>query len=142
MSGDYNMTIQELKVGDSAFVAKTISESDVYIFAGITGDFNPVHINEVVANKTNFGGRIAHGILSAGLISSVLGMKLPGPGTIYLKQELKFTKPVRVGDTVKATCTVLEILPEKNIVYFDTVCTNQQNEVVIKGKTMVMPPRN
>ena len=135
------MTIQELKVGDSASMAKTISESDVYLFAGITGDLNPAHTDEVSASQTPFGGRIAHGILSAGLISAVLGMRLPGPGTIYLGQELKFTKPVRFGDTVTATCTVTEILAEKNIVKLDTTCTNQNGDVVIKGMATVMPPK-
>ena len=134
------MTIQELKVGDSASMAKTISESDVYLFAGITGDHNPAHVNEEASKQTAFGGRIVHGILSAGLISAVLAMKLPGPGTIYLGQELKFTKPVRFGDTVTATCTVSEILAEKNIIKLDTICTNQAGEVVIKGVATVMPP--
>ena len=86
-------------------------------------------------------GRIAHGILSAGLISAVLAMQLPGPGTIYLGQELKFTRPVRFGDTVTATCTVSEIRAEKNIVKLDTVCTNQAGEVVLQGMATVMPPQ-
>lgn len=136
------MTIQDMKLGDSASTAKTISESDVYLFAGITGDHNPAHVNETVASQTPFGGRIAHGILSAGLISAVLAMKLPGPGTIYLGQELKFTKPVRFGDTVTATCTVSELIPEKNIARLDTTCTNQRGEVVIKGTATVMPPKD
>ena len=135
------MTIQELKIGDSASMAKTISEADVYLFAGITGDHNPAHVNEHASSQTPFGGRIAHGILSAGLISAVLAMKLPGPGTIYLGQDLKFTKPVRFGDTVTATCTVTELIPEKNIVKLDTTCTNQKGEVVIKGMATVMPPK-
>lgn len=118
------MTIHKLKVGDSASMAKTISESDVYLFAGITGELNPAHVNEHAASQAPFGGRIAHGLLSAGLISAVLAMKLPGPGTIYLGQELKFTKPVRFGDTVTATCTVTELSPEKNIAKLDTTCTN------------------
>lgn len=108
------MTIQDMKVGDSASMSKTVAESDVYLFAGITGDQNPAHVNEAASSQTPFGGRIAHGILSAGFISAVLAMKLPGPGTIYLGQELKFTKPVRFGDTVTATCTVSELLPEKD----------------------------
>ena len=135
------MTIHEMKVGDSASMAKTISESDVYLFAGITGDHNPAHVNEHASSQTPFGGRIAHGILSAGLISAVLAMRLPGPGTIYLGQELKFTKPVRFGDTVTATCTVSELLPEKNIARLDTTCTNQNGDVVIKGMATVMPPK-
>lgn len=115
------MLIREMKLGDSASVTKTVTETDVYLFAGITGDLNPAHTNEVSASQTQFGGRIAHGILGAGFISAVLGMKLPGPGTIYLGQELKFTKPVYIGDTVTATCTVQELFPEKNIVKLDTV---------------------
>ena len=107
------MTMQELAIGDSASHAKTITETDVYLFAGITGDLNPAHVNEQASSLTPFGGRIAHGILSAGLISAVLAMKLPGPGTIYLGQELKFTKPVRFGDTITATCTISELIPEK-----------------------------
>lgn len=135
------MTIQEMTLGNCASTTKTVTETDVYLFAGITGDLNPAHTNEVSASQTPFGGRIAHGILGAGFISAVLGMKLPGPGTIYLGQELKFTRPVRIGDTVTATCTVSEIIPEKNIVKFDTVCTNQHSEVVIKGTATVMPPK-
>lgn len=136
------MTIQEIKLGDSASTSKTISEADVYLFAGITGDLNPAHTNEVAAEQTIFGSRVVHGILSAGFISAVLGMKLPGPGTIYLGQELKFTKPVYIGDTITATCTVCEIMPEKNIVRLETICTNQKNEVVIKGTATAMPPKN
>lgn len=135
------MTMQELAIGDSASHAKTITETDVYLFAGITGDLNPAHVNEQASSLTPFGGRIAHGILSAGLISAVLAMKLPGPGTIYLGQELKFTKPVRFGDTVTATCTVSELIPEKNIAKLDTICTNQNGQVVIQGTATVMPPQ-
>lgn len=134
------MTIRELKIGDQASTAQTISESDVYLFAGITGDHNPAHVNEVYASQTRFGRRIAHGILSAGLISAVLAMKLPGPGNIYLGQELKFVRPVYFGDTITATCTVSELLPEKNIARLETVCTNQDGAVVIKGTAAVMPP--
>lgn len=134
------MTIRERKIGDQASTANTISESDVYLFAGITGDHNPAHVNEVYASQTRFGRRIAHGILSAGLISAVLAMKLPGPGTIYLGQELKFVRPVYFGDTITATCTVSELLPEKNIARLETVCTNQDGAVVIKGTATVMPP--
>lgn len=130
-----------MKIGDAASVCKTISETDVYLFAGLTGDLNPAHIDEEAARQTAFGGRIAHGILSAGLISTVLGMKLPGPGTIYLGQELRFTKPVHFGDTVMATCTVKELNPEKNIAKLETICTNQKGEIVIKGGATVMPPK-
>lgn len=134
------MTIQEMKIGDHASVTKTVSETDVYLFAGITGDLNPAHTNEVAASKTMFKTRIAHGMLGAGFISAVLGMYLPGPGTIYMGQELKFTKPVHIGDTVTATATVEEIILEKNRVILDTTVVNQDGEVVIKGKATVMPP--
>ena len=135
------MTIQEMKIGDHASVTKTVSETDVYLFAGITGDLNPAHTNELAASKTMFKTRIAHGMLGAGFISAVLGMYLPGPGTIYMGQELKFTKPVHIGDTVTATATVEEIILEKNRVILDTTVVNQDGEVVIKGKATVMPPK-
>ena len=135
------MTIQEMKIGDHASVTKTVSETDVYLFAGITGDLNPAHTNEVAASKTMFKTRIAHGMLGAGFISAVLGMYLPGPGTIYMGQELKFTKPVHIGDTVTATATVEEIILDKNRVILDTTVVNQDGEVVIKGKATVMPPK-
>lgn len=135
------MTIQEMKIGDHASITKTVSETDVYLFAGITGDLNPAHTNEVAASKTMFKTRIAHGMLGAGFISAVLGMYLPGPGTIYMGQELKFTKPVHIGDTVTATATVEEIILEKNRVILDTTVVNQDGEIVIKGKATVMPPK-
>ena len=135
------MTIEEMKLGDCASVTKTVTETDVYLFAGITGDLDPAHTDEVSASQSRFGARIAHGILGAGFISAVLGMKLPGPGTIYLGQELRFTKPVRIGDTITATCTVKELLPEKNIAKFETVCTNQRGDTVITGMATTMPPR-
>ena len=135
------MTIQEMKIGDHASVTKTVSETDVYLFAGITGDLNPAHTNEVAASKTMFKTRIAHGMLGAGFISAVLGMYLPGPGTIYMGQELKFTKPVHIGDTVTATATVEEIILAKNRVILDTTVVNQDGEIVIKGKATVMPPK-
>lgn len=134
-------TIDTISIGDSASVSKTVTETDVYLFAGITGDLNPAHTNEVAASQTMFGGRIAHGMLSAGFISAVLGMQLPGPGTIYLGQELKFTKPVRIGDTVTATCTVVEKDDAKNRLKLETVCTNQNGDVVVKGMATVMPPK-
>lgn len=133
------LTIQQLSIGDSAFFEKTISESDVYLFAGITGDFNPAHVSETAAQKGMFKTRIAHGMLSAGLISTVLGTQLPGPGAIYLGQELKFTAPVFFGDTIRATATVKEIKLEKNICILDTVCTNQDGKVVVEGTATIMP---
>ncbi|MGI5949207.1 MaoC family dehydratase [Peptoniphilus sp.] len=134
-------TIDELKVGDSASFAKTVTEADAYNYAGVSGDFNPAHINEEYAKNTKFETRIAHGMISAGFISAVLGTQLPGPGTIYLGQELKFTHPVHYGDTITATCTVEELIPEKNRVILKTTCTNQFGYVVIEGKATVLAPQ-
>lgn len=134
------LTINEMKIGDSASTTKTISECDVYMFAGITGDFNPAHTDEITASKTMFKGRIAHGMLSAGLISAVIGMKLPGPGTIYMGQDLRFLKPVHIGDTITTRCTVSKIIPEKNRVELETVCRNQKNDVVTTGTATVLAP--
>ena len=131
------MKFEELTVGKTAEFAKTITEADVTMFAGVTGDFNPVHIDAVAAAKTRFGGRIAHGMLSAGLISAAIANKLPGPGSIYLGQTLKFTLPVRIGDTVTATVTVSEILPKRRV-KMSTICTNQNGEKVLEGEATVM----
>ena len=135
------LTMKELNIGDKDSFEKTISESDVYLYAGITGDLNPAHINQREAETTMFKGRIAHGMLTAGFISAVLGMKLPGPGTIYLGQELKFTSPVRFGDTIIAQVEVIEKMDEKNIMKLSTTCTNQDGVVVLKGTATVMPPK-
>ena len=134
------LTMQELKLGQSASTSKTISEADVYLFAGITGDLNPAHVNEPYAEETRFGGRIAHGMLSAGLISAVIGKQLPGPGTIYMGQELKFLAPGRMGDTVTATVTVRELDPARNRVVLETTCENQAGKRLIAGQALVMPP--
>jgi 3-hydroxybutyryl-CoA dehydratase len=135
-------TIEEIKMGDKASFEKTITETDVYLFAGITGDLNPAHINEVAASQTMFKGRIAHGMLVSGLISTVLGMYLPGPGTIYLGQEVKFLAPVKIGDTIKAEAEVIEIIAEKNRIKLKTCCYNQDGKMVIEGMATVMPPKN
>ena len=97
----YGYTFEELSVGQSAVYARTVTEADILMFAGVSGDYNPVHINQELAESTMFGGRIAHGMLSAAFISTVFGMKLPGPGAIYLSQSLKFKAPVKIGDTVE-----------------------------------------
>lgn len=133
-------TISNLKVGQSANFAKTITEGDIYSFAGLTGDLNPAHINEQYAKKTKFKGRIAHGMLSAGLISAVLGMQLPGPGTIYLSQKLQFLAPVRIGDTVTAKVQV-ESIDEKNYrVVLRTTCMNQEGTLLVDGEALAIPP--
>ena len=135
----YGYKFEELSVGQSAVYARTVTEADILMFAGVSGDYNPVHINEELAASTMFGGRIAHGMLSAGFISTVLGTKLPGPGAIYLAQTLKFKAPVRPGDTVTATVTVREVNVPKNRVVLDTVCT-VAGKVVIEGECQMMPP--
>jgi len=133
------LTIHDVDVGRTAEFTKTISEADVYGFAGITGDFNPVHVDQVAAEASLFGGRIAHGMLTAALISTVIGMKLPGPGCIYLSQSLRFTAPVRFGDTVTAVAEVTEVNVEKNRMTLATKCINQKDEVVAEGESLVMP---
>jgi 3-hydroxybutyryl-CoA dehydratase len=129
--------LDDLKVGDTASFGKTVTEADIVLFAGITGDTNPVHLNQDFAAATLFKGRIAHGMLSAGFISTVLGTKLPGPGAIYLSQSLKFKAPVRPGDTVKATVTVTDIVLDRKRVTLSTVCT-VGDVVVIEGEAVVM----
>ena len=134
-------SIEEMKIGEKASFVKTVTEADVVNYAGVTGDFNPAHINEEYAKNTMFKGRIAHGMLGAGLISAVLGTKLPGPGAIYISQELKFTAPVRFNDTITAEVEVIEKNEEKNRVTMKTTCTNQDDKVVIDGKAVLMPPK-
>jgi len=134
--------IEDLKTGQSASFAKTVSEADIVLFAGVSGDTNPVHLDQVFAEKTPFKTRIAHGMLSAGFISTVFGTKLPGPGAIYMSQTLRFKAPVKIGDTVTATCTVTEIIPEKRRANFSTVC-KVGDTVVIEGEaTIMVPSRN
>ncbi|GAA0179110.1 MaoC family dehydratase [Clostridium sediminicola] len=135
------LTIKELNIGDKDFFEKTVTETDVYLYSGVTGDLNPAHINQREAENSMFKGRIVHGMLTAGFISAVLGMKLPGPGTIYLGQELKFTAPVRFGDTIKAEVEVIEKIEEKNKIKLNTICTNQDGVVVLKGIATVIPPK-
>ena len=134
-------TIEQIKVGDTAAFSKTVSESDVYLYAGITGDLNPAHINETYAKDTFFKTRIAHGMLTAGFISRILGMQLPGPGTIYMRQSLNFLAPVRFGETITALVEVMEVIAGKNRVRLKTTCTNQEGTVVLDGEAMVSPPK-
>ncbi|OQX25421.1 MAG: enoyl-CoA hydratase [Desulfobacteraceae bacterium IS3] len=134
-------TVAQLKVGDSAEFAKTVSESDVYLYAGITGDFNPAHVNEAYAQKTFFKTRIAHGMLTAGFISAILANQLPGPGTIYIRQELNFLAPVRMGDTVTARVEIIEINAEKNRVKVKTTCSNQEGTQILDGEALISPPK-
>lgn len=129
---------EDIHIGDKASLTKTISESDVYQFAGITGDFNPVHINSVYANQTVFKERVVHGILTAGFISAVLGTKLPGTDTIYLSQQVDFKAPVKIGDTVTAEVEVLEKKDRKKIIRLRTIVKNQLDEIVVDGEAVVM----
>ena len=133
-------TIDQLSVGQSASFSKTISESDIYLFAGITGDINPAHLNEEYAKSTKFRSRIAHGMLTAGMISAVLGVHLPGPGTIYCQQSLSFLAPVHIGDTVTAEATVEGLELEKNRVTLKTVCRIQNGTIVTEGRAEVLAP--
>ncbi len=134
-------TIEELRIGDCAEFTKTISESDIYLYAGITGDFNPAHIDEPYASKTFFKTRIAHGMLLGGFISAILGCRLPGPGTIYIRQEVNFRKPVHIGDTVTARVEIIEIITEKNQIRLKTTCVNQEGALVVDGEATVSPPK-
>ncbi|MFZ1980790.1 MAG: MaoC family dehydratase [Smithella sp.] len=133
--------IDQIKVGDTAEFTKTITETDIYLYAGITGDFNPAHVNEVYAKNTFFKTRIAHGMLTAGLISAIIANQLPGPGTIYLKQDLSFLAPVHIGDTITGRVEIMELIPEKNRVRLKTTCSNQDGVIVISGEGLVSPPK-
>lgn len=137
----YLYNFEDLKVGQTASAARTVSEADILAFAGVSGDSNPVHVDQEFAASTPFKGRIAHGILSAAYISTVIGTKLPGPGTIYLSQSLKFKAPVRVGDTVLARVTVSALEPEKRRATLSTVCTVGDTEVTVGEATVLLPKR-
>lgn len=132
-----NRRYEDIKVGEKASFTKTVTEADVVAFAGITGNFNPVHINAEYAKKSFFKERIAHGILTAGFISAALGTQLPGPNSIYLKQDLSFTAPVKLGDTVTATVEVTAKRDDKKLITLSTVATNQRGEVVVKGEALI-----
>ena len=131
------MTTMRLTIGDTASRSKVITDADIHTFADLTGDHNPIHLDDEFASQSLFGKRIAHGMLSASLISAVLANDLPGQGSIYLGQTLKFVAPVFVGDEVTARVTVIAVREDKPIVTLETVCVNQRNEVVIKGEATV-----
>src|SRR5215212_6809366 len=135
------MRFEDLSVGQTAEFTKTVTETDVVLYAGITGDLNPAHIDQVWAEHSRFGARIAHGMLTAGFISAALAMKLPGPGVIYLTQSLRFTRPVRIGDTVTARVEVAELFAAKRRVRMTTTVVNQTGETVIDGEALVMVPK-
>ena len=133
-------TYDELQVGAAASFTKTISETDVYLFAGVTGDMNPAHVDAVSAADGMFKQRIAHGMLTASFISTVLAMKLPGPGTIYLGQEAQFRAPVFIGDTITARVELVEKLEPRRWARFHTTVTNQDGKLVVDGHATVIPP--
>ncbi|MFX0182626.1 MAG: MaoC family dehydratase [Candidatus Hodarchaeota archaeon] len=131
---------EEIKIGDAAKYKRTITEDDIEKFAEVSGDYNPVHMNEEFAKNTLFEGRIAHGMLSASFISTVLAQELPGPGSIYLSQNLIFKKPVRIGDTIITRVQVFQKLDDKKRIRLKTTCTNQDGTTVIEGEALVMVP--
>ncbi len=128
------------ELGQSADMTKVITEEDILRFAEITGDRNPVHLSEEFAAQTRFGERIAHGILTAGLISAVIGMKLPGPGCLYVSQTLSFLSPVKIGDEITARVEIVEVISGKRR-KLRTLCINQRKEVVLEGEAVIVPPR-
>jgi len=132
---------EDLEEGMVDVFAKTITDADIITFAGISGDTNPVHLNHEFAAETIFEGRIAHGMLTASFISTVIGTKMPGPGCIYVSQNLRFKAPVRSGDTVTATCTVTKLIPEKRFIELKTVCTVAGKQVVDGEATIMVPTR-
>ncbi len=137
MNDQYGYDIEDLKVGMSASFAKTVTEADIVLFAGVSGDNNAIHTNEEFAKTTPFGGRIAHGFLTASVISAAVANRLPGPGTVYLGQQLRFCAPVRPGDTVHALVTVKSVDLLRARAVLDTVC-RVGNRVVIEGEALVM----
>lgn len=134
-------TFDQIHLGDSASFTKTISESDVYLFAGITGDLNPAHVDAVSAANGMFKQRIAHGMLTGSFISTVLAMQLPGPGTIYVGQNLQFRAPVFMGDTITARVEAIEKLDQRKWVKFKTTITNHDGKLVVDGEATVIPPQ-
>jgi acyl dehydratase len=134
-------TINEIAIGETASFTKTITETDVYLFAEIVGDLNPLHVNEEYAKQSRFGRRLVHGALTSSLVSSVLGTMLPGLGTILVETWQRFRRPVYFGDTITATVEAIEKLEGKNIVVFKCTWTNQEGDVVTEGEAKVMPPQ-
>jgi 3-hydroxybutyryl-CoA dehydratase len=132
------MIFEDIYMGQIASMSKTVTEADILMLAEVTLDRNPVHLDDAFAKRTRFGGRIAHGVLAIGLISAVMGTQLPGPGTIYLSQQVKFLAPVRPGDTIKAVVEVVALRPEKRIVTLKTNCYNQDNQAILTGEAVVL----
>jgi 3-hydroxybutyryl-CoA dehydratase len=136
----HGLFFEDLSLGQTAIYARTLTEADIVLFAGISGDTNPVHINEEFASATMFSGRIAHGMLTAAFISTVIGTRLPGPGSIYVSQSLRFKAPVRTGDTLVARATITDLLPEKRRATLSTT-VSVGDKVVLEGEAVVLVPR-
>lgn len=136
------MEFASIAPGMTAEIRRTVTDADVVLFAGVTGDMNPAHLDSVAASSSRFGTRIAHGMLCGGYISAVLGMKLPGPGVIYMGQSLRFMKPVFIGDTVTAQVEVLTVIAGKRRVQLATRCFNQNGEQVLDGEALVWVPED
>ena len=132
---------EDLEEGMEDAYAKIITDADVITFAGISGDTNPIHLNHEFASETAFEGQVAHGMLTASFISTVIGTKLPGPGCIYVSQNLRFTAPVKIGDTVTATCTVSQLIPEKLMIEMETICSVGGKPVIDGRATILVPSR-
>ena len=133
--------MSEFYVGQTASFSRTVTETDVVMFAGLSGDYNPVHMDQEYAAGTRFGQRIAHGLLTASFLSRLLGMELPGKESVYLEQTIKFTKPVFIGDTITATAEILDIDHKRNIFTLSTICRNQDGTTVLTGEGKMMMPR-
>jgi 3-hydroxybutyryl-CoA dehydratase len=140
MSAKIGHAFEDLSVGMSAKLERTVTDADIRRFAEVSGDDNPVHLDEDYARTTRFGGRIAHGMLGAGFISAVLGTQLPGYGTVYLSQSLSFRRPVKIGETIVTEATVTDLQPEKSRVVLKTVC-RVGDATVIEGEAVVMVPK-
>ena len=134
------MRYDDVTLGQAAELVRTVAEADLHAFAQVTGDTNPLHLDEAAAATTMFKGRIAHGMLGAGYISAVIGTKLPGFGCVYVSQSLAFKRPVRIGDTITTRCAVVERLPAKRQLRLATTCTNQAGKVVTEGEAIVLLP--
>ncbi len=132
---------KDFQIGERASFGKTITEADISTFAGLIGDFNPIHVDAEYARKSRFGRRIAHGMFAGGLISAVLGNKLPGPGSIYLSQQIEFLAPVYLGDTITAVVEVASWRPDKRIITLNTDCYNQDEKQVVTGKAVLLVDR-
>lgn len=131
------MEIENFKVGQSCELKKKFTEKDVLNFASLSMDLNPVHVDKKYAENSIFKGQIVHGFLSSSLISAIIGTKMPGPGSIYLHQDLNFKKPVYIDDEVKGVVTIKEINKEKSIIHLDTFCYNSKNEIVVDGSAII-----